>query len=277
MRNVSISRTLLEVLVAVVLAAMLGPASAQAKSCDQDQVQHEIERARIFREAYPVIADVDLYCSLFVHEGEYPSLMISGAEKDYEKNVFSDSDIVFLNAGKNAGLEVGQIFLAVEIGERLGDFGYLANRRGRVHVTFLEDDRAVARIEKSCGRLSVGNYLVPFEEKEALLGKDLGYETYPEEDMGPVGSIIYLERDYNQIGPGAWGIIDIGDEDGVQVGQQMTITKRIQDPHSLELRADLPMMGVGSLVVINTSSRTATVKVLSCSDSITTGQTVQGK
>jgi hypothetical protein len=203
--------------------------------------------------------------------------MIVGAEKGYEKTILSDADIVFLNKGKNAGIEVGQVFTVVEIGEQLGGFGRLANKRGRAHVVFLEDERAVARIEKSCGLLMVGNYLVPFEEKETMLGKDLGYEVYAEADSRPIGNIIYLERDYNQIGSGAWAVIDIGDEAGVQVGQQLTIYKRIQNPQTLEYRDDLPRIGVGSSVVISTGMRTATVKILSCWDSITIGQLVQAK
>ncbi|MGB7296164.1 MAG: hypothetical protein WBC70_11300 [Candidatus Aminicenantales bacterium] len=277
MKHIPNHRAFLGLLLAVALAALTGPASAQSMSQDQEQVQNQIERAKIFREAYPVIAEVDLYCSLFVYEGELPDLMIVGAEKGYEKTLLSDADTVFLNKGKNAGLEIGQVFLVVEIGESLGDFGRLANKRGRAHVIFLEDERAVARIEKSCGRLMVGNYLLPFEEKETLLGKDLGYEVYAEEDPGSVGNIIYLERDYNQIGSGAWAIIDIGDEDGIQVGQQLTIYKRIRNPQTLEIRKDLPRIGVGSSVVIDAGKRTATVKVLSSWDSITIGQQVQGR
>jgi len=277
MRHTPNERVLLGFFMAMALAIVFGPASAQTVAEEQEQVQHQIERARIFREAYPIIAEVDLYCSFSIHEGDLPDLMIIGAEKSYEKTIFSDADTVFLNKGKNAGLEIGQVFLVVEIGESLGDYGRLANKRGRAHVISLEDERAVARIEKSCGRLTLGNYLVPFEEKETLLGKDLGYEVYAEEDSGAVGNIIYLEGDGGQIGSGGWAIIDIGDEAGVQVGQQLTIYKRTRNPQTLEVRDDIPRIGVGSAVVIDTGKRTATVKILSCSDSIMKGQLVQGK
>ncbi len=277
MRPIPKKRALQGLSMAVAVAVILGPTFAQTMPDDQEEVQHQIERAKIFREAYPIIADVDLYCSLFVYEGELPDLVIVGADKGYEKTLLSDADVVFLNRGKNAGLEVGQVFLVVNIGESLGGYGHLANKRGRAHITFLEDERALARIEKSCGGLMVGDYLVPFEEKETMLGKDLGYEVYSEEDTGPVGTIIYLERDYNHIGSGAWAIIDLGDEAGVQVGQQFTIYKRIRNPQTLDIRNDLPRIGVGSSVVVNTGKKTATVKILSCWDSIAAGQMVQAK
>jgi len=259
------------------LAALSLPASAQTVPADQETVQHQIERAKIFREAYPVIADVDLYCSPFIYEGDLPDLRITEAEKGYEKSLFSDADLVHLNKGKLGGLEIGQVLLVIEIGDRIGDFGYLANKTGRANVLFLEDNRAVVRLEKSCGRITVGNYLLPFEEKETLLGKDIGYEAYAEGTPGQTGTIVYLERDYNQIGSGGYAIIDIGEEAGIQVGQQLTIYKRVQNSQTLEVRKDLPQVGVGNSIVIGAGKRTATIKILSCSDPIVRGQTVQGK
>jgi hypothetical protein len=277
MKHIPRNRALFAALMVTLLAAFVVPAPAQVVSDDQEQVQHQIERAKIFREAYPIIAEVDLYCSLFIYEGDVPNLMITAAEKGYEKSMFSDADIVFLNQGRSDGLEIGQVFMVVEIGSQIGDYGHLANRRGRVHIIFLEENRAIARIEKSCGRIAVGNHLVPFEEKETLLGKDIGFEAYAEGVTGPTGTILYLERDYNQLGSGSWAIIDIGEEAGIQVGQQLTIYKRIRNPRTLAVREDLPQIGVGNSVVIDVGKRTATVKVLSCWDSIIKGQTVQVK
>jgi len=232
-------------------------------------VQHQIEKAKIFREAYPLISETDLYCSIYAHKGELPDMRITAAEKGAEKILLSDSDVFFVNKGKDDGLEMGQVFLIVEIGQSLGEHGWLATKQGRGHVIFLEANRAVARVEKACGRVMVGNYLVPFEEKESLLGKDLGYEAFSEEDKGAMGTIIYLQSDWNQIGSGSWGIINIGETSGVQVGQQMTIYKQI--------REDLPRVGIGNLIVIDTQPDTATIKVLSCSDAVRIGYQVQAK
>lgn len=270
MRNLfSKNQALSVTLVFFVLSAFFAPALAQTKSNDQEQVQHQIDRAKIFRDAYPLISETDLYCSIFAHDGVLPDMRVTDAERGSEKILMADDDLVFINKGKNDGLEIGQVFLIIEIGDKIGNFGYLASKRGRAYVMFLEDNRAVARVEKSCGRVMVGNYLVPFEEKESLLGKDLGYEAFAEGDNGVIGNIIYLERDYNQVGSGGYAIIDIGEESGIQVGQQMTIYKKI--------REDLPREGIGNLVVIETRAKTATVKILSCSDVIREGMQVQAK
>jgi hypothetical protein len=255
------------ILVFFVLSAFLAPALAQTTSDDQAKVQNQIDRAKIYRDVYPLISDTDLYCSIFVYDTQLPDLRVTDAERGAEKILQSDSDLIFINKGKADGLEIGQVFLVLEVGDKIGNFGYLAQKRGRAHVTFLEERRAVARLEKSCGRVMVGNYLVPFEEKEGLLGKDMGFEAFSEGGSGPIGNIIYLERDYNQIGSGGYAIIDLGEDNGIQIGQQLTIYRTI--------RKDLPREGIGNLVVIETRAKTATIKVLSCSDAIRRGMQVQ--
>jgi hypothetical protein len=250
------------------LAVLALPAAAQAKS-DEQQVQHQIQRAKIFREAYPLISETDLYCAIYMHEGEIPDLRITSAERAEEKILFSDADTVYLNKGKKDGLEVGQVFSVIELGDKVDGFGHIAAKRGRAHVISLEESRAVVRLEKSCGRVMVGDYLLPFEEKESLLGKDLGYESYAAGDTGVAGNIIYLERDYNEVGSGYWAIIDVGETSGISVGQQMTIFR--QGKH------EVPRVGIGNAVVVDTRQKTATVKVLSCSDAIRLGFQVQAK
>lgn len=250
------------------LALAVIPALAQTNSNDQE-ARHQIEKAKIFREAYPLISETDLYCAFYAHQGELPDLRIVAAEKGEEKILLSDNDLCFINKGKNDGLEIGQVFIIIEIGQSLGEHGSLALKQGRGLIVFLEDNRSVVRIEKACGRVMVGDFLVPFEEKESLLGKDLGYEAFSGGEPGAVGTIIYLQGDYNQVGPGHWGIIDIGESSGVMVGQQMTIYNQV--------REDLPRMAIGNLVVIDTGPTTATVKILSASDSIHKGLQVKAK
>ena len=261
-------RALCFVLTLLTALAVSAPAAAQTK-LGEEPAQHQIERAKIFREAYPLISETDFYCSIYVHEGELPDMRIAAAEKGDEKILLSDADLFYINKGGRDALEVGQVFQIIEVGQDVGGFGRLVMRRGRAQVIFLEDSRVVARVEKSCGQVMVGNFLLPFEEKESMLGKDLGYEAYAKGDSGASGNIIYTQGEYNQIGSGGWAIIDIGAEAGIMVGQQMTIFKK--------QKGDLPREVVGNLVVIDTQPKTATVKVLSCNNPVHKGLLVQAK
>lgn len=241
----------------------------------EQNIQNQIDKAKIYQDVYPLISESDLYCSLYVLEEGAPEIRVIEAERSDEKILMSDADVVYIDKGKSNGLEVGQLFLIVEVGRPVKNpltgetHGFLAFKRGRARLIYLEESRGVAKLEKSCGQVMLGSFLLPFEEREGLLGKDMGFEAYSAEGEGIKGHIIYLEREYNQIGTGHWAIIDVGSDDGVQVGQQMTIYRRI--------RKDLPRQAVGNLIVIDAQKGTSTIKVLSCSDSIEPGFQVQSK
>ena len=234
---------------------------------NQEAQEQEVERLQMDREFYPVISESDLYCSFFVLEGEYPAIKIVGADKAEEKILFSDSDVMIIDKGQKDGLEIGQIFLILEIGPKIKNFGHLALKRGKARIVNLEASQAFAEVEKSCGQVMLGYYLVPFEEKEGLLGKDLGYNVSLKEGEGLKGEIIYLQREYRQLGSGDWAIIDLGEEDGVYVGQQLIIYKKAEDSEPLKI--------IGNCIIIDTKEKTSTIKILSCNDPIRMGYRVQ--
>ncbi len=253
------------IILAILLAScnfILGFPQAQTQ-------QVQIEKAKIFQETYPVITESDLYCSYFVFEDNLPSLRLIGAERQHEKILLSDDDIVFINGGKNDGLEIGQLFFLVEVLAKLDGYGYLACKRGRVRLISCEPEQSVGRIEKSCGHVTIGNFLFPYEEKEGLLGRDLGFEPYSTFGRGPIGHIIFQENDFVQVASGHWAIVDLGREDGLEVGQQLTIFKRVS--------SKVPREAIANAIVIEVSRKTATVRILSAKDAIFKGYEVQAK
>ena len=254
---------------AILLTSMALFIQGAGKTQSQETKQYQIEKAKIFQEAYPLISESDLYCSFYIMGKEKPEMQIVGAERGDEKIMVSDADLVYINRGKNDGLEIGQMFLIIELGPSVSNYGTLALKRGRARIVTLEDTRGEVKIEKICGQIMVGDYLVPFEEKEGLLGKDLGYEAPLEEGTGTTGNIIYLQNELNQIGSGHWALIDLGFENGIQVGQQMTIFRRVQK--------DASRQAIANLVVIDTQPNTSTVKILSCKEVVQLGAEVQTK
>jgi len=230
--------------------------------------ENQIEKAKIFQEDYPLITESDLYCSVYIAEGPLSDLKIIGAERQEEKILHSDADTLYINQGTADGLEIGQMFLVVDIGPRIGDYGRLASRTGRVRIVRLEENRGVVRVDRTCGQVSLGGVLVPFEEKEGLLGKDEGY-SQESGAGGTSGSVVYLAENTHIGGTGQWAVVDVGLDQGVRVGQQMTIFKRV--------KSDLPREAIGSLIVIDAQPKTSTVKLLSCRDSVEIGFQVQAK
>jgi hypothetical protein len=231
--------------------------------------QEQIQKPKIFQEEYPLISESDLYCSIYILDGSLPELQIIGAERQDEKVLLSDMDSFYVNMGKADGLDVGQVFLLVQAGPEIQGYGRLVTKRGRGRLIRLEEHRAVLRVERTCSQIEIGNCLLPFEEKEGLLGKDSGYSAFLDENTGISGSFIYLETDLKISGTGQWGIVNLGKDQGIQVGQQLSIFRRLKN--------DFPREAIGNLVVIDTQQRTSTVKILSCRDTVEVGDQVQTK
>ncbi len=232
--------------------------------------EYQIERPRIFQETYELITETDLYCSFYMFEEgkKLPELKIIGAERENEKTMLNDADTVYLNKGAMDGLEIGQLFLAVGVGEKVGEYGLVTERHGRARVVRLEDNLAVAKLEKTCGGVLVGDYLLPFEDEEGEIGKDLGFE-YLDPSAGMKGKIVYVRDDTRLGSSGQWASIDMGRRHCVQIGDQLTVFKRA--------RPDLPREAIGSMIIIDVRGGTSTVKVLSCRDALEIGDEVQLK
>jgi hypothetical protein len=247
----------------VLTLALLGPAFP----FPQD---FQIQKAKIFQDTYELITDSDLYCSFYLfEEGQtLPEMKIIGAERENEKSMMNDADTVYINKGSMDGLEMGQLFLVIGLGEKVGTYGLVTERLGRARVVRLEDNLAVARLEKTCGGVRVGDYLLPFQDEEGEIGKDLGFE-YLDPGAGIKGQVIYVRDDTHIGAAGQWALIDLGRRHCVQIGDQLTVFKRA--------RPDLPREAVGNVIIIDVRMRTATVKILSSRDSINIGDEVQLK
>ncbi|MBS3819374.1 hypothetical protein KGY73_07710 [bacterium] len=248
----------------IIVFGSLGSPFASVDSNPQQKSQ--IKKAKIYQDIYPLISEKDLYCSFFILEKELDTKII-GAERQYERSLLNESDIIYLNKGEKDGLKPGQVFMVLEVGPPVENYGPLANRRGRARIITLEEERASARIEKSCGKIMLGNFLRPFREKEGLEGKDLGYDVPPKETPGVKGKIIHLQDNFHQLGRGHWALINIGTEEGIQRGQQLIIYRRV--------KKGVPIHILGNSVVIDAQTHTSTIKILSCEDVIRLGDQIQ--
>jgi len=228
--------------------------------------QKGIKKARIYEDEYQLVTESDLYGSFYVLDGEMPDLKIIGAERAYERDMFSDGDIVYLNQGRIQGLNEGQIFMVIEIRKDIPGVGPVAFKRGRVRIQELEDNKSTARIERACGWIREGHYVVPFQPEEGIVGKDLGYDIPPFETEGLKGEVLFLDTDFNQIGTGHWALINIGRQAGITFGEQLVLYRIIEE--------DAPVQIFGNSIVIDVQEETSTIKVLSCRDALRIGDNV---
>jgi len=238
------------------------------RPCAQDIQEAVIQKAKIFDETYQLINESDLNCSFYMHEeGKLlPDTRIIGAERMNEKSVFEDGDLIYLDKGAADGLEIGQLFLTVGLRAKVGKIGTVMERHGRARVVRLDERMASARVEKGCGTILVGDFVIPFEEEAGEIGKDLGYG-----DMDPnatkQGHIIYIENDFHISASGQWALIDLGRQHCVQIGDQLNVFH--------QARPDLPREAFASAIIIDVRGATSTVKILGARDAVDIGAEVQ--
>lgn len=256
-------------LVIIFLLFCLGD-EVQSSSLDRGESQEqEVKKAKLYKDIFPLISESDLYCSFFVMKNKDGlDLKIVSAERTEERLFLREGDICYLNKGQKDGLENGQLFLILEVGQKIKNYGYLTFMRGRAKITDARVSRATAKLDKACAPVMVGYFLVPFDEKGGLLGKDLGYDILAREGEDSKGKIIYAQDEHNLIGSGDWALIDLGEEDGIQFGQQLVVYERSKKKGAL-------VKMFGNLIVINVQRKTSTVKVLSCSNPLKIGDLVQ--
>ncbi len=271
MTHQSFFRGRMGILVLAVLVIGAGAILAQNQ-------QQQMQRGKIYQETYPLITDSDMYCSFGVLDGPPPPLKITGAERQEERIQFGDGDVVYVNGGEAQGLAKDQVYLLLGVKEEISissprtgkTYGRLLQKEGRAKVISVETDKAVLRLIKTCAIVSVGDYAVPFSAKETVVGKNQGFVPYTGEKKESVkGSIIYLGGELNQIGTGNWAIIDLGTDEGLQIGNQLTISTTLGDK--------LPRHGTGNAVVIDAHLHTATIKILAAGDAIRLGDQVEVK
>jgi hypothetical protein len=261
----------------LVWAISTGGAQSQAQQTQQPQ-QVQIQKGKVYQETYPLITESDMYCSFGVQEGPLPKLKVYGAERKEERILLGDSDIIYVSGGERQGVAKDQVYLLLDIksdidvsSPRTGkNYGHLALKTGRARVIRSDATKSVLRIEKTCTPVTLGNYAVPFSELKTVIGKDKGFVAYAKERKGTAkGLIIYLGGELNQIASGSWAIIDLGSKDGLEPGNQLTV--------STVLEGKVERHGTANAVVISTGTRTATIKILSAADAVRLGDQVETK
>lgn len=231
--------------------------------------EQEQERFALAEKKSLLVSFTDYYCSFFLSDTKNYSLRVEGAYDEEEQILLSDGDVLYVNQGKGAGLEEGQVFVAVQVKEKIGSpyksgrSGFLALKRGLVRIIDIGENVSRAKVERCCSPVRVGDFLFPYQDFDELRGDDLGFDVDESEIGETRGRVIYLQHGNKQLGPGYRGIIDLGTEDGLSFGDQIIAfhKKKMLEPFA-------------NLIIIDARSRTATVKVLSCKDVVREGDWV---
>jgi hypothetical protein len=188
------------------------------------------------------------------------ALRIIGAQDSVPRDLFSSRDLLVIDGGTNAGVELGHEFFI----RRTITFGNKVPRGaktlGWVRVVAVNDSTAIAIVNHACGGIGIGDYLEPFEAP--VVSADFEKDEAPgQPDFSNLGHVVAGSEDRMAVGAGDFVLIDWGQAQGLTVGSRVAIYR------DLGVNG-LPLASIGEGVVVSTSSTMALTRLTRTRDAV---------
>ena len=174
----------------------------------------------------------EVVCGGFIEQNPAAAQgQIVGAEQERERNAFAQGDLVFIDAGAQAGMREGQEFTVVRPRGRFsskfsrkGTLGVYTQEVGRVRVVRVRDRISVAEVTRACTDLLLGDLLRTYARAEVPPARAEGALDLFAEPTGKQTGRIVLARDGREIlARDDVVFIDLGSEDNIKVGDYLTV------------------------------------------------------
>jgi LysM domain len=251
----------------------------------------------------PLGFESDVYCSGYIDEEEkqFPYRIIGSEFESLGPNLdravadvpiqgrygtvnsarynLTVGDIIYLDGGRQAGLEAGKIFSVISPRQKVVHpkthdvLGRYYHYTGRVRVLSVQEDTAIAEIVQACDPVIVGERLQPFEPEPVPLGRPtamrpVNYPT-PAEKLQDAPIILFSQDELVSLFEDHVVFIDRGAEDDVTPGDIYTIY-RLNRP-------GLPPLPIGEIAVLSVQKKTAAAKIIESKTAVFIGDPVELK
>jgi len=183
----------------------------------------------------PIARRADLYCTGFISElPPRVDLQLIGGEKENQKDLFSQGDIVYLNKGRDAGVQSGAVYYIIRPAGKFThpftrkSMGYYVKELGMLRVIEVQDKTATAQITISCDLITFGDPVRLYEEVPSP--QQSGWQPLPrysEGTNGTRGQLIMSPNQHEYLSANQIVYIDLGYRQGVRPGDHFTIYRTI--------------------------------------------------
>ena len=190
--------------------------------------------------AVPSNADVvarraDVYCTGFISElPPRVEMQVIGGEKENQKDLFSQGDVVYLNKGRDAGVQSGAVYYIMRpVGKFTHPFtkksmGYYVRELGMLRVIEVQDKTATAQITVSCDTITFGDPVKLYEEiASPEKGSWQPLPRYSEGSNGARGQLIMAPFQHEYLAANEIVFIDLGYRQGIRPGDHFTIYRTV--------------------------------------------------
>jgi len=243
----------------------------------------------------PVAVRSQSDCTGFIADTPVPHdlFVIGGGDDDFHSVVrqFVEGDSIFISESKDiaVGAELSvvrpahEIFLTMHYQGQRGDIRRLGTPYedvGKVRVTHVNPEGAVAKVTFSCGSIVPGDTLVPFQPRaipEYTVSKPLDHFT-PLDNNKQHGRITASHNNLGFFGNDTVVYLNIGEKEGARPGQRFRIYK-VLPPHTTGFLSSQPTPPetIGEVVVLSVHGKSSVAMVISGYREIAAGDYVEAE
>jgi len=182
----------------------------------------------------PAALETELNCAGYIeYEPNYSGFEVVGAEQEQEQATFSVGNLVFINAGSQQGVKVGQEFQVVrprgrfktKLTRKSGWLGVYTQEIGRLRVTVVKDRMSVAQVANSCEVILLGDLLrsVPNRVSPPAGDETAELDRFADPTGKQNGRIVLAREMREMISRQQIVYIDLGTEDNLKEGDRLTV------------------------------------------------------
>lgn len=232
-KNTPFSRRMLA---SVLLFCAFAAASASAQTTDgqaagvQPGLAASVQAST--RTRTPAAHESETRCGGFIEQTAQASAgQIVGGYEETERRLFAQSNLLYIDAGAQAGVREGQEFTVVRPRGRFsskfsrkGTLGVYTEEVGRVRVVRVRDRVSVAEVTRACSDILLGDLLRPYAPREVPPARGSGALDQFAEPTGKQAGRIVLARDGREtVSRDDVVFVDLGAEDNIKVGDYLTV------------------------------------------------------
>ncbi len=184
----------------------------------------------------------NLYCAGYVQKAPIDTAnRLVGAVGEADRFNFTQPDFVWLNAGANKGVKVGDVWSVVRPKGQVqtkwtkkGSLGFLVEEVGAVEVVRVKADVSVARVTTSCEGLLLGDLVQPFQVRTSPIFTERPAMDLFADPTGKASGRVFMTRDGREMVTKEHTVyVDLGAEDNVKTGDYLTVFRPIEDGNIL--------------------------------------------
>ena len=204
------------------------------------------------------------------------TLRIAGAQDTVPRTVLGRADLLIVNGGSGAGVQLGSMFFLRHASTTVQTTGKAdaadVVTDAWVRIIAVSDASSVAQVDHLCGPIYVNDYLEPFAPPRSAAAAEGAVEP----DFTSLGRVVSGSDGHTLTGINQTAILDRGSQQGLQEGSRFAIYRDLTsgvDP-LLAAPAGTPLTVIGEGVVLSSTGDRAIARIVRARDAVRVGDYV---